>query len=127
MNKNLININFDFSSGEKLRIKCNPYIKVKELIVYLLESLINNNNKFTINELRDNLYFLYHGAKIDINSSMQLDKTGIYDESHILVVNHNILFDMKNNIQEEISEKFNKIHFTELNDFEDISLDMFDI
>ena len=128
MNKNLININFDFSSGEKLRIKCNPYIKVKELIVYFLESLINNNNnKFTINELRDNLYFLYHGVKIDINSSMQLDKTGIYDESHILVVNHNILFDMKNNIQEEISEKFNKIHFTELNDFEDISLDMFDI
>ena len=61
MNKNLININFDFTSGEKFRIKCNPHIKIKELIVYFLESLINNNNnnKFTINELKEKLFFFF--------------------------------------------------------------------
>ena len=116
MNKNSININFVFSSGEKFRIKCNPYIKIKELIVYLLESLINNNNKFTINELKEKLCFLYNEEKIDINSSMQLDKKGLHDGNTIVVVNPtNLNFYRKNNIQEEIkSEEFNDYDYQNL-------------
>lgn len=39
----IINVNFTFSSREKYRIQSNPFIKVKELIIYFLESLNSNN------------------------------------------------------------------------------------
>ena len=86
------------------------------MIVYLLESLINNNNKFTINELKEKLCFLYNGQKIDINSSMQLDKKGLHDGNTIVVVNPtNLNFYRKNNIQEEIkSEEFNNYNYQDL-------------
>ena len=102
MNKNLININFHFSSGEKFSIQCSPYIKVKELITYFFESLIDNTNKFTINELSNNLFFFYNATIIDINSLIQLDKIGITNECIIIVLNlKGLPIVMKNNIQEE--------------------------
>ena len=103
MNENLINVNFIFESGEKIIIKCSPYIKVKELITYFLESL-NSNNYYTINQLNEELFFLVNGAKIDINSSILLYKSGIINLSNILVVNdNNLIFNMKNNFDEELN------------------------
>ena len=72
-------------SGEKYRILCSPYIKVKELIAYFLESL-NSNNYNAINESNWKLLFLFGAEKIDINSSMLLNKRGIIDESNIIIL-----------------------------------------
>ena len=83
MNEKLINVNFLFMSGEKYRILCSPYIKVKELIAYFLESL-NSNNYNAINE--SDLSFLFGAEIIDINSPMLLNKRGIIDESTILII-----------------------------------------
>ena len=69
--------------GKKYRIQCSPNIKVKELITYFLESL--NNNNYATNKL-----FLFEGEKIDKNSSMLLNKSGIIDESIIIVEKNNI-------------------------------------
>ena len=85
MNEKLINVNFLFMSGEKYRILCSPYIKVKELIAYFLESL-NSNNYNAINESNWKLLFLFGAEKIDINSSMLLNKRGIIDESNIIIL-----------------------------------------
>ena len=102
MNTNLININFHFTSGEKFSIQCSPYIKVKEMITYFFESLIGNTNQFTINELSNNLFFLYNATKIDINSLMHLDKIGIKNDCIIVVWNQkNLSFDKKSNLQKE--------------------------
>jgi len=85
MNEKLINVNFLFMSGEKYRILCSPYIKEKELIAYFLESL-NSNNYNAINESNWKLLFLFGAEKIDINSSMLLNKRGIIDESNIIIL-----------------------------------------
>ena len=107
VNKNLINIKFSFSTGQKYRIQCNPNLKIKELIVYFLESLINEKNNYTINELQEKLIFIFNGAKIDVNSSEQIYKVGIINETNIVVVNmKNLSSYLKNNIQEEKIKEF---------------------
>lgn len=77
------------------------------MIVYFLESLINEKNNYTINELQEKLIFIFNGAKIDVNSSDQIYKVGIINESNIVLLNmKNLSSDLKNNIQEEKIKEF---------------------
>ena len=84
LNKKLITINFEFSSGIRLQIRCNPFITVSKMISYFLESL-NGKTIFSIEELKKELIFIYNAEKLNIFDSKTIKEKKIVNGATIIV------------------------------------------
>ena len=100
MNKEFISINFTFSTGEKYKIQCSPYITVNELISYFLETL---NSKLSIDELKKEIEFLYQGENLNKFNSKTIKEMKIDDSTAILVVDNNKVIFHEQSIYEFLS------------------------
>ena len=100
MNKEFISINFTFSTGEKYKIQCSPYITVNELISYFLETL---NSTLSIDELKKEIEFLYQGENLNKFNSKTIKEMKIDDSTVILVVDNNKVIFHEQSIYEFLS------------------------
>ena len=92
LNKKLITINFEFSSGIRLQIRCNPFIAVSKMISYFLESL-NGKTIFSIEELKKELIFIYNAEKLNIFDSKTIKEKKIVNGAGITVLDYkNVVF-----------------------------------
>ena len=95
LNKELISVNFEFSTGQKYQIQCGSYISINELISYFLEKL---NSKLAIDELKNELLFLYKGKNLKEFNIKKIKEFDIDDSISILVVDNNNIINHEKSI-----------------------------
>ena len=91
-NKNeLIDINFDFIKGNRLKIKCRPNITIDEMISHFKESL---SIKLTLEEFKEKVYFIHSAKNLNKYGSETLKNMSIYDNGIIVVLYQNDIIDI---------------------------------
>ena len=86
LNKELITINFSFSTGQKYQIQCGLYITIDKLISYFLEKF---NIELTMDEIKKELLFFYKGINLNEFNTKTIKELKIEDSSTIYIVDNN--------------------------------------
>lgn len=76
-----INIKFSFSAGNFVNLIVPNNMKVKDLFISFITKM-----GFDKDILKEEIYFLFDGSKMDINEELTIEEKGLFDHSVILVL-----------------------------------------